>query len=244
MAFSLLQIIYWIALATWFGGVLFIAIAAPIIFKTIKENNPILPMVFSVNLEGQHGSLLGGTIVANLINQLRRIELICAGGILIGLIGQWTLSDIGGDNWLMPLLRSGMFVGALGIVLFDWLIIWPKLTLFRDQYIAHADEPDVANPANDEFNRYQRESELFLRVRLALLLALILFSSSIRPKQIENPLNIPRAQMQNREWTTNYGAQSTIEENTTKSRSRASNFADFEEDLPGCQVLAGSFDAA
>lgn len=194
MAFTLLQIIYWIALATWFGGVLFIAIAAPIIFKTVKEHNPILPMVLSVNLEGQHGSLLAGTIVANLISQLKRVEVICAAGLLIGLIGQWALSDIAGDNWLVPLLRSGMYLAALGIVLFDWLVIWPKLTLFRDQYIAHADEPDVANPANDEFNRYQRESEFLLRVRLALLLALIPFSTSIRPKQVEIPISSGRTQ--------------------------------------------------
>ena len=193
MAFSLLQIIYWIALAPWFGGVLFIAIAAPIIFKTVKENNPILPMVLSVNLEGQHGSLLAGTIVANLISHLKWIESICAGGLLVGLIGQWRLSETSGDAWLLPMVRSGMFVAALGFMLFDWRLIWPKITLFRDQYIAHADEPDVANPANDEFNRYQRESELLLRIRLALLLGMILFSSNITPKRIEIPLTGGRA---------------------------------------------------
>src|SRR3954467_11821218 len=102
MAFSLLQIVYWIALATWFGGVLFIAIAAPIIFRTVKESNPIIPTVLSVNLEGQHGNLLAGTIVANLISQLVRIELLCAAGLIVGLIGQWALSDLSGQNWLMP----------------------------------------------------------------------------------------------------------------------------------------------
>jgi hypothetical protein len=185
MAFSLLQIVYWIALATWFGGVLFIAIAAPIVFRTVKDNNPILPTVLSVNLEGQHGNLLAGTIVANLISQLVRIELICAGGLLVGLVGQWFLSDTSGQNWLMPMLRSAMFIVAVALVLYDWLALWPKINLFRDQYIAHADEPDVANPANDEFNRYQQESEFLLRVRLALLLGLVLFSSNISSKRIQ-----------------------------------------------------------
>src|SRR4051812_31736193 len=148
MAFSLLQIIYWIALATWFGGVLFIAIAAPIVFRTVKDNNPILPTVLSVNLEGQHGSLLAGTIVANLIAHLVQVELICAGGLLVGLVGQWILSDTSGDNWLLPLLRSAMYLAAVGIVLFDWRVIWPKVTKYRDTYVDHADEPDVANPAN------------------------------------------------------------------------------------------------
>jgi hypothetical protein len=190
MAFSLLQIIYWIALSTWFGGVLFIAIAAPVIFRTVKENNPILPTVLSVNLEGQHGSLLAGTIVANLIAQLMNIELLCAAGLLIGLIGQWFLSDTSGQNWLLPMLRTGMYLAAVGFVIFDWRVIWPKITRYRDQYIEHADEPDIANPANDEFNHYQRESEFLLRIRLALLLGLILFSASITPKRVEIPLPV------------------------------------------------------
>ena len=194
MAFALLQIIYWIALATWFGGVLFIAIAAPIIFKTVKETNPIIPSVLAVNLEGQHGNLLAGTIVSNLIMILVRIELICAGGILIGLIGQWRLSDIEGQNWILPMLRSAMFIGAVGFVLFDWLLVWPRIRQYRDEYIEHADEPEIANPANDEFNRFQRESELLLRIRLGLLLALILFSASITPKKIN--IEIPAARSQ------------------------------------------------
>jgi len=245
MAFSLLQIIYWIALATWFGGVLFIAIAAPIIFKTVKDNNPILPMVLSVNLEGQHGSLLAGTIVANLISQLRWIELICSGGLLIGLIGQWKLSDTAGDNWLLPLIRSGMYLAALGIVLFDWRIVWPKLTLFRDQYIAHADEPDVANPANDEFNRYQRESELLLRMRLALLLGLILFSATITPKRIEIPISAGRAELKQPEWSNaTYAYKSATEEDSTKSRSSQGNSADPEENLSRRKMPARSFNTA
>jgi hypothetical protein len=193
MAFSLLQIVYWIALATWFGGVLFIAIAAPIIFRVVKERNPILPSVLSVNLEGQHGLLLAGTIVSALIANLLRIEMICAGGMLIGLIGQWFLSDTGGQNWLLPLLRSAMFLAAVGFAIFDWRVIWPQIIRHRDQYIEHADEPDIANPANDEFNKYQRESETLLRIRLALLLGLILFSASITPKRIEIPLTSAHA---------------------------------------------------
>lgn len=188
MGFSLLQIIYWIALSTWFGGVLFIAIAAPIIFRTVRDSNPILPSVLSVNLEGQHSSLLGGTIVSNLIVQLVYIELVCGGGMLVGLIGQWFLSDISGQNWLIQVIRSAMFLAVVGFVLFDWLAVWPRIRKYRDEYIEHADEPDIANPANDQFNRFQRESELLLRIRLALLLGLILFSASIAPRRMNVPL--------------------------------------------------------
>src|SRR5690348_16751309 len=90
-AFQVVQIIYWLALSTWFGGVLFIAIAAPIIFRTIRESNPLLPTVLSVNLEGQHGTLLAGSIVSNLLGMLLKVEMICAAALLLTIIVQWVM---------------------------------------------------------------------------------------------------------------------------------------------------------
>src|SRR6476646_1861799 len=92
-AFTLNQILYWLALATWFGGVLFIAIAAPIIFRTVRESDPMLPTVLSVNLEGQHGTLLAGSIVANLLAALVRIELACAAAAGVAIVAQWFLVE-------------------------------------------------------------------------------------------------------------------------------------------------------
>ena len=42
---------YWVALATWFGSAAFVAVAAPIIFRVIRESDPTLPGVLSVNLD-------------------------------------------------------------------------------------------------------------------------------------------------------------------------------------------------
>jgi hypothetical protein len=80
------QIVYWLALSTWFGGVLFVALAAPVIFNTVRESNPILPTVLSVNLENQHSTLLAGSIVGNLIERLTRIEYACAAALLLGMV--------------------------------------------------------------------------------------------------------------------------------------------------------------
>ena len=65
-----MQIVYWLALATWFGGVVFVALSAPVVFNTVRQSNPILPRVLSVNVEDQHATLLDGTIVGNLIAPL------------------------------------------------------------------------------------------------------------------------------------------------------------------------------
>src|SRR4051795_6314510 len=118
MAFPLLQIIFWIALATWFGGVLFIAVAAPVIFRTVKDNNPILPTVLSVNLEGQHGTLLAGSIVANLLAYLLRLQFVCAAGVFAALVAHWFL--LPRTLLIENLVRSVLFLAAVVLLVYDW----------------------------------------------------------------------------------------------------------------------------
>lgn len=174
--FDFVQIVYWLALSTWFGGVLFIALSAPVIFKTIRESDPTLPMVLSVNLEGQHGTLLGGTIVSNLLAMLLRIELGCAAVMLLAIIAQWAMHV---QDWLPALIRTCLFLAAVIFLLYDWQLVWPRIMQHRQEYIDHADEPEVANPARAQFNRYQRESLILLMSIVALLLGVIVFSTSI-----------------------------------------------------------------
>jgi Ca2+/H+ antiporter len=179
--FEFVQIFYWLALSTWFGSVLFVAIAAPIIFRTVHEANPLIPTVLSVNLEGQHSTLLAGTIVANLLKALTRVELICAVVIAVT-----TAVQLGKhwQDWSAAIPRTLMFLIALMLVVYDWLFVWPQIDRHRQQYIDHADEPDVANPAREQFDRYQRESELLLKIVLALLLGMIAFSFNISPARV------------------------------------------------------------
>jgi hypothetical protein len=183
LGFHLIQILYWLALATWFGGVLFVAVAAPIIFRTVRESNPVLPTVLSVNLEGQHGTLLSGSIVGNLLGTLVRIELLCAAVLGLAIAAQWFFIDRSMPNVVAPLVRSALYLAALVLVLYDWRVVWPKVWKFRQEYIDHADEPEVANPAKDQFDRYHGESVRILSIRLAILLAIVLFSGNIRLQQ-------------------------------------------------------------
>jgi hypothetical protein len=178
--FQAIQVAYWLALSTWFGGVLFVAIAAPIIFRTIREADPTLPKVLSVNLDGQHSSLLGGTIVANLLETLTRVHLLCAAVLLLAIAGQWFFIDRRGLNLMLPILRSGMYLAATVLLVYDWRLVWPRIRKYRQEYLDHADEPDIANPALDQFDRYHQESVTILRNMLFLLLGIILFSGNIR----------------------------------------------------------------
>ena len=181
MLFQTVQLFYWLSLSTWFGSVLFIALAAPIIFRTVRENNPILSHVLSVNLDGQHSTLLAGTIVFNLFARLLQVELICAAMLLVTLIVQSFVIDLRGDNGLAAIIRGGLFVLAMAAVFYDWKFVWPKIQSSRSEYIDHADEPEVANPARDRFDREQRNSLNLLTLVIVLLTGMILFSSSIIP---------------------------------------------------------------
>lgn len=180
MLFLLVQILYWLALSTWFGCVLFILVAAPVVLRTVRESNPILPTVLSVNLEGQHGTLLGGTIVANLLSALLRIQLACAAGLLLALVAQWITIDPT-RYWLEHLVRSALYLAAVALLVYDWRRVGPEMMRYRQTYIDHADEPDVANPANEHFNAYQRERQTLLMVLVGVLLAMVLFSARIVP---------------------------------------------------------------
>jgi hypothetical protein len=181
MLFLLVQILYWLALSTWFGGVLFVVVAPPIILRTVRESNPLLPTVLSVNLEGQHGELLAGSIISNLLQPLIRAELVCCGALLVAIVGQWFIIDINWPSVLLPILRSVLFISATVFVIYDWRSVLPKALQYRQEYLDNADDPDRANPALDSFDRYQNESLLIVRSVLFILLGIIIFSADIHP---------------------------------------------------------------
>jgi hypothetical protein len=180
--FQLVQILYWLALATWFGGVMFVAVAAPVVFRTVRENNPVLPHVLSVNLEGQHGTLLAGSIVGGILARFARLHLACAGALLVALVAHFFVANMDGSNRTAAIIRTGLFLVAAALTLYDGWVVWPELWRQRQEFIDHADEPELANPAKDEFDRGQRRSVTLLMGVLFLLIGMILFSGYIRPR--------------------------------------------------------------
>ena len=176
--YQFIQIAYWLALSTWFGCVLFVAVASPVILSTVREADPVLPTVLSVNLEGQHGSLLGGTIIANIISRLTLYQLICAATLLIVIAIQL------GAHWQdysSGIPRLLLYLAAVGLLVYDWRFVEPKVRQYRKEYLDHADEPEAANAARQEFDRYHRQSVQLMLFLLGALLGVIGFSSTINP---------------------------------------------------------------
>src|SRR2546421_13005542 len=114
--FMLVQTVYWIALSVWFGGLMFISIIWPIIYRTIGEADPTLPTVLSVNLEKSHGSLLAGNSVANILRLFSAIQIGCGAVILVMLLAQWGVMDLSQRNKLHAIIRTVLFLLACVIV--------------------------------------------------------------------------------------------------------------------------------
>jgi hypothetical protein len=180
MLFQLVQTVYWLALSMWFGGAMFIGVAVPVIHRTVKQSNPLLPNVLSVNLDNQHSTLLAGAIVGNLVATLARIEIACAAAMFLTLGSQWFLIDLS-DPWnkVSAFVRSALFLVATGILIYDGWFVWPKVMNARQTFIDNADDPDKANPASERLDRLQRDSELLLMTLVFMLLGIILFSGGI-----------------------------------------------------------------
>lgn len=182
--FQFLQTIFWVGLATWFGSGLFIAVAAPIIFRVTREHDPTLPFVLSVNLDQQHSTLLASSIVAKIMQMMTRVALVCVILVLVGLLGHWLIVRPSGNNLMQAGIRSGLFLLACIVLIYDWRVVSPRLFAYRQTYIDQADNPEIANHARDQFERLSRENVNMLFLQTLLLLGLILFSANVSFAQI------------------------------------------------------------
>lgn len=174
--------IYWLALSTWFGTVLLSVIAPPVILRTIREADPTLPRVLSVNLDQQHSVLLASQVIIELLHVLLRLQGICALVFLPALVGKWLISDLHALRIMVPIFVSALYLVAVGFHVYAWRVVVPRVVRHRAQYIENADNPDVANAELDQFDKYSAEVSGVVRNLLFVLLGMLLFSSAIVPR--------------------------------------------------------------
>ena len=160
---------------------MFSALAAPGVFRTVRENDPTLPTVLSVNLDGQHSTLLAGQIVMQFLRLLSRVGLVCGVVLFLSIVAQFVLIPSRGSNFINAVVRTALYLVCVAMTIYDWRVVSPKLVHFRQHYIDNADNPDIANDARDQFDKTQRESVNVLFVLTLALMGLILFSASIVP---------------------------------------------------------------
>ena len=177
--FSLVQVLFWLPLSTWFGGAVFAVVAPPVVLRVMRQERPDLAQVLSVNLEGQHGTLLAGSVLSALMGVTFRIEGACAGVLALGLVGQWVMLGLGSSVIVGLLLRTALYLAAAVFLFYQWRVLWPAVIAKREHYIVHADDPDIANPTLDEFDRLSATSLTVLQIKLFVLLGLVLFGAIV-----------------------------------------------------------------
>ncbi|HEY0008631.1 MAG TPA: hypothetical protein VGB55_07900 [Tepidisphaeraceae bacterium] len=178
----LIDALFWLTLASWFGSALVCAVAPPIILKAIHDADPTLPRVLSVNLDHQHSTLLAGTVVGEMLKIFFRVQLVCAAVLLPALAAKWFVTNLQGPAVVLPLMVTALYFAGLAFVLFGLLSVLPKVIAHRDKYIANADDPDIANPELDHFDRHSASMSGVVRNVLFIVLGMIVFSSALAPR--------------------------------------------------------------
>ncbi len=177
--FPFVQTVFWALLGAWFGSAAFVALAAGVIQRVVKQHDPTLPRVLRVNLDGQHSTLLSSDVVFHLMQLLQRIGIACAAGLFLALIAQIWMTQPVGIARVEAAVRATLFIAAVVTLVFNGRFVWPAIAQHRNTYIEHADTPEIANPALEQLDHYQREAALVLYIQLVLLLAMILFSVNV-----------------------------------------------------------------
>ena len=181
MLYQVIQILYWLVLSIWFGGVVFVVLAAPAVFRAVGQRELRLPDITAAALRGEHQTLVAGDVVAGLLQRLGQIQLLCLGAMLPLLLAT-TFFMTSSLQWLTLGEKALLYALSAGVVLYDRWKRFPITLRARQRYIEHADEPEVADLAKAEFEASHRASERAYHLIVFLLLLLVLVSANPEPR--------------------------------------------------------------
>jgi hypothetical protein len=77
---------WWLGLAAYFGGMLALAVAAPVLFHTTRAQHIAMPGIASPPLD--MGNETGGEIFGNILNAFAYVEVAALLLLLVGLFGR------------------------------------------------------------------------------------------------------------------------------------------------------------
>ncbi|HQY88502.1 MAG TPA: hypothetical protein PK402_07575 [Tepidisphaeraceae bacterium] len=176
--FQLLQTIYWIGLSSWFGSAVFLLLIVGTIFAVMRDQDPTLPKVLSVNIDGDHGVLLSIHLFTKLARVMTTFGFACAGAVLIGLAGQFVFGERAGPRFIDLIVRVGLMIASLGVMIYDRFVVTPKLASAIASYIDQADDPEATRENRERVIRAYHEAIAVLGGLACALGGLILFSAN------------------------------------------------------------------
>jgi len=180
---------YWLALGTWLGAMVMLAIAAATAFQVSREHGVTLP---SMQYEGSHlagrdAEVFAGHVVGGMIDKLAIVQMACAVLIFITLLLQ--LTAFRATLHLRPgsagnVLRVLLLVVVLALLKFDRIHVNPTIHEHRTAMY----EPDISETAyttaRAAFDRYHKLSENVGKATVFLLIGAMFTSAfALHPKR-------------------------------------------------------------
>ena len=81
LIYQAVQILYWLVLSGWFGALLFIVVAAPVIFRVVRKLEVRSGLYADPSLDDDQTSIVAGEIVGTMLARLAQIQMLC--GIIL-----------------------------------------------------------------------------------------------------------------------------------------------------------------
>ena len=182
LAYQAVQIFYWLVLSVWLGSMVFLAAAAPAVFRAIKNLDARSGKHSDPAFDEEQTTIVAGGVMGSLLNRLTQIQLICAGAMLPLMVGQILLIDLTSTNGIAAIVRAALWLIALMILLYEWRIHHPHTWALRQQYLDNPDDPEVSGRAREQFDREQRHSEQLFQITVFILIGLVVLSANIQPR--------------------------------------------------------------
>lgn len=173
-SFRLTQVLFWLGVSTWFGGLVVLGpVVAWQLFTTIGQAHV---QVAGMNPQLDQSRELAGLVFGNILQIFYWIELVCLGLITGAAVGQMLLH--------LHLWNAGVWLRLLVIVLLaavtlhDVFFVAPQVFSQHSQWVADlTNQPAAASVHEKLFKQYHASAEHDGAIETVLLLALLVISA-------------------------------------------------------------------
>lgn len=176
--------LYYLALGTWFGAIVMLAIGAAATFQTVRAYEPTLHVApwDHPELVAKGPSILAGAVVGASLKGLMVVQIICAIIVVIALIAQHTLfrqyltRTVLSVRNVVRLLLAAVPAGMLLLNIF-W--ITPQILNHRDTMWDMNQPASVREKAKADFDGFHKLSERTTGLTAFALAGCVLVSSLV-----------------------------------------------------------------
>lgn len=182
LLYQAVQILYWLVLSAWFGSLVFLVLAAPIVFRTVRKLEVRSGLYSDPSLQDEQTTIVAGDIVGAVLARLAQLQMVCAIALLPLMIAQLLLINLAGSNLVAAALRISLLLITIVLLHYEWRAHYPRTWRLRQEFLNNTDDPDAANTAREAFEKEHRRSEQMFLVTICLLIGLVMLSANITPR--------------------------------------------------------------